>query len=230
MTEATSQAAIEIDDCWNRIGVWGPVTPRCERLEEFVHCRNCDTYSAAGRLMLEHRLPSEYEESWAKIYAQDKQEQLVDTESATIFRLGDEWLALPTLMVKEITEVHPVHSLPHQRDPVVRGLINLRGQIRICVSLGRLMEIERAEKTVSDTIHRVYERMLVLANDTSHFIFLVSEVKGTHRFHSDELKPPPSTLAQAKGAYTRGILSWQGHHVAFLDAELLLYSLDKSLT
>ena len=53
----TDALGTAIDDCWNRIGVWGTETPRCPKLEDVVHCRNCEVYSAAGRLVLERRLP-----------------------------------------------------------------------------------------------------------------------------------------------------------------------------
>ncbi|MEE8320388.1 MAG: chemotaxis protein CheW [Gammaproteobacteria bacterium] len=230
MSDKTNLLEIEIDDCWNTIGVWSSATSRCPKLVEAIHCRNCEVYSAAGRTMLERSLPDGYENTWAEIYREDKKQQIAGTESVTVFRLGNEWMALPTNSIQEIADVCSVHSIPHQNTRVLRGLVNFRGQLKICVSLGRLMDIEKAETyTGEKTRERIYERMIVVRHSESQYVFLVSEVKGTHRYHPQDLQSPPATLSQATGIYTRGILEWEGHEVAYLDAELMFYSLKKKL-
>ncbi len=230
MSDQAQLAKIEIEDCWNTIGVWSILPIRCPKLEDVIHCRNCEVYSAAGRTMLERSLPDDYENTWAEIYREDKKKRISGTESVTVFRLGHEWMALPTNSIQEITDVCSVHSVPHQKTPVLRGLVNLRGQLKICVSLGQLMEIEKAETyTGEKTRERIYERMIAVRHNESQYVFLVSEVKGTHRYHPKDLQSPPATLSQAAGTYTRGILEWQGHEVACLDAELMFYSLEKKL-
>ena len=47
----THEDARAIDDCWNRIGVYGDKS--CERLREHVHCRNCEVHAAAAVRLLE---------------------------------------------------------------------------------------------------------------------------------------------------------------------------------
>jgi chemotaxis-related protein WspD len=180
--------------------------------------------------MLARRLPADYEDTWAEIYRDDKQQKLAGTESVTIFRLGNEWMALPTSSIQEVTDVSSVHSIPHRTAPVLRGLVNLRGQLKICVSLGQLMEIDKGEVySGKETKERIYERMITVKHNDNQYVFLVSEVKGTYRYHQDELQAPPATLSQARGTYTCGIIHWQGREVACLDAELMFYSLEKQL-
>ncbi|HEY9052840.1 MAG TPA: chemotaxis protein CheW, partial [Gammaproteobacteria bacterium] len=36
-----------INDCWNKIGVWGNEKPRCPQLDELIHCNNCPVYAEA---------------------------------------------------------------------------------------------------------------------------------------------------------------------------------------
>ena len=221
---------IDINDCWNQIGVWGDKKSRCPKLDEVIHCRNCEVYSEAGRTVLERQIPDEYEAKWAKVYSESKKEKISGTESVTIFRLGHEWLALPTNIIDEVTDISAIHSLPHQRSSIIRGLMNLRGQMSICVSLGQLLEIEKHEQHENlDARNRTYERMIAVSHNESSFVFLVSEVRSTYRLRPEELKEPPSTLTHAKGTFTRGILSWKEHDVACLDAELLFYNLDMKL-
>lgn len=230
MNDQANQTEIEIDDCWNSIGVWSSVVSRCSKLDEVIHCRNCEVYSTAGRTMLERRIPDGYEDTWAEIYREDKKQKLAGTESVTIFRLGNEWMALPTSFIQEITDVTSVHSIPHHSKSVLRGLVNLRGQLKICVSLGQMMKIDKAEAyTGKETKERIYERMIAVKHNDAQYVFLVSEIRGTHRYHPKDLQIPPATLSQAAGTYTRGIIQWQGHEVACLDAELMFYSLEKTL-
>lgn len=222
---------IIIDDCWNKIGVWGDKTSPCEKLNNVIHCRNCEVYSNAGRTVLDRRLPDEYEADWAKIYSKSKKDKSSGTVSVTIFRLGNEWLALPTNIIDVISDISEIHSLPHQRTTIVRGLMNLRGQMSICVSLGKLLEVDKYESTENiDARNRTYERMIAINHNESSFIFLVSEVKSTYKYSPEELKSPPTTLANTKGTFTKGILLWKDKNVACLDADLLFYTLDKKLT
>lgn len=231
MIDPLKNSEITIDDCWNKTGVWGTETPRCQKLDEFIHCRNCDVYSVAGRKMLERNLPDNYENSWAKIYAENKQTKIEHTESVTIFRLGYAWMALPTDVIQEVTDVCVVHSIPHRHNPVLRGLVNLRGQLRICVSLGHLMKIEKAKTlTGKNNKERIFIRMVAINHNNSQYVFLTSEVKGTYHYHPSQLIAPPATLSQATGTYTRGFLDWEGKDVACLDVDLMFYRLDKILT
>ena len=43
--------ARDIDDCWNRIGIYGDKS--CPVLPEHIHCRNCSVYSAAATRLLD---------------------------------------------------------------------------------------------------------------------------------------------------------------------------------
>ena len=230
MSQDPALPDIVIEDCWNHIGVWGTETPRCARLADVIHCRNCEVFSAAGRRVLERRLPEEYEIEWSEAYAEQKKQDISVTESVTVFRLGEEWMALPTAAIDQITNVCAVHSIPHRPNPVLRGLVNLHGQLQICVSLGHLMEIEKG-MAYNEQIdkQRYYPRMVVMQDRGRRYVFTVSEVKGTCRYNPAQLKDAPATVSQATGTYTQGIIEWEGHDVACLDAELLIYSLDKHL-
>lgn len=62
--------------------------------------------------------------------------------STFIFRLGAEWLGLATGMIDEVIERRAIHSLPHRREGVVRGVVNVRGQLTICVALEPLFQLD----------------------------------------------------------------------------------------
>ena len=227
-TAKTDQHTLE--DCWNRIGVWAADGASCEVLQRVIHCRNCERYTAAGRRILDRPMPEGYQEEWSRVYGRRKEQHLQHTHSVVIFRLGDDWLSLPSHLVREITTLKPIHGLPHRGHGLVRGLVNIRGELRICVSLGNLLGLHQGEITSRDLGYDVFARMMLIDRDGEQFVFPVTEVQGTHRFAGSELQAVPTTIGKAKATYTRNILKWKERNVACLDEELLLYALRKDLS
>ncbi len=223
-----STASKTLDDCWNRIGVWSPESASCPELKHYVHCRNCDRYSAAGKQVLERKIPDDYRQEWTERFSQSQQQQTVRSNSAFLFRLGDEWLAINTHCVNEITQMRTIHSLPHRDPEKVKGLVNVRGELKICVSLGAVLQLEKAQETYA-TDHEILERMIYISSSDESFVFPVSEVHGSHRYADEEVKAPPATVANAKNNFTAGILFWNDQHIGILDHELLFYVLGKNL-
>jgi len=228
MSDTTEALHIEMDDCWNRIGVWSREAASCPELKRFTHCRNCNRYSAAGRQMLERKVPDDYRQDWTRRFSKTKQEQQALNNSSLLFRLGDEWLAIDSLCVNEITRMHTIHSLPHRDSSLVKGLVNVRGELKLCVSLGAILKLERARESYL-TDHEILERLLLVEKGDDSYVFPVSEVYGTHRYTDNDIQPPPATVANAKSNFTSGMLRWKDQHVGILDHELLFYSLGKGL-
>ncbi len=226
--------ALHLQDCWNQTGVWGDAT--CPRLAEAAHCRNCPVYASAAAQMLHGEPPAEYLQEWTgRLAAPPVAVEAARKESALIFRLGTEWLALPAAVFQEIAEPRPVHSLPHRRGRLLQGMVNVRGELLICVSLGTLLGIDPAgaAPAVRDGAARiegtVYERLVVVATEGGRLVFPVSEAHGIERFAPERLLSVPATLGLASARYTRGILPWRGHSVGCLDDGLLFHTLNRSL-
>jgi len=216
----------EITDCWNKIGVSGDAS--CPELSKHVHCRNCPVYSAAGAALLSRELPEHYRRDWAEHFARKKTRIVQGKLSAVIFRVGAEWLALPTRSFHEVAEYRAIHSLPHRHDSLVLGLINFRGELLVCVSLSRLLGIER--ESIRDKPCKVYDRLVVAEWQGSLLTFPVHEVYGVHRYNPDEVQEVPATVALACTTFTRGILNWDGKKVGYLDEESLFSTLNRSLS
>ena len=200
----------------------------CPELQKFIRCRNCPVYSNAAVQLLDRPLLPQYRHEWTKYFAQPKQLAAPAKDSALVFRISEEWLAAPTEAFQEVAEHRPVHSLPHRRSGLVLGLVNIRGELLICVSLGHLLGLERTPP--GQTVRRTYDRLLVTGWDGNRLVFPADEVRGIHRFQMSELKEPPATLAKSNFSYTQGLLSWAGRTVGLLDADRLFSSLNRSLT
>lgn len=214
----------ELQDCWNKIGVYGQGT--CPELERHIHCRNCPVYSRAGGLLLDRPLPEGYRQEWTRHFGKLKNLTTSGRTSALLFRLGPEWLALPTQAFQEVAERRLIHSLPHRRQGIVLGLANIRGELVICASLGRLLGIEKVQRKAART---VYDRLLVCNWEGKRLAFPVEEVFGIYRFETHQLQPVPATVAPGQ-SFSRGILLWQERAVGFLDADQLFSTLNRSLT
>ena len=218
----------ERHDCWNQIGVFGD--GMCPELAKVIHCRNCPIYAAGGRSLLEREPPADYLREWTQTLAEEKDEdEAEDALSVLIFRLGREWLALPTHVCQEVAEMRPIHILPHRSGPVLLGLVNIRGQIRLCVSLRELLGLEPADDSGRTTHHKNPRCLVVIARGRDHWVLLVDEIYGVQRFHHSAVRDAPVTVAKATPGLTQGVIAWQEKGVGYLDDELLFLALRKEI-
>ena len=220
----------ELQDCWNQVGVQGDAS--CPRLAEVSHCRNCPVYSSAAARLLHGELPADYLREWTERLAQPRPAAAAaKTRAVMIFRVGAEWLALSANVFQEVAEPRPIHSLPHRRGKILQGLVNIRGELVICISLAGTLGIEEGTTggARNGQRHMIYERLLVVATPGGRLAFPVAEVHGIEGYTPTELLPVPETLALASTRYTAGVLVWQGRNVGCLDHDHLFITLNRSL-
>lgn len=218
---STSAAVVvDVDDCWNRIGVQGNAT--CAELAKHTHCRNCDVYSRTARRLLNVPLPDGHVSAWTEHFAQRPIERKQSTQSALVFRSGNEWFALPTSACVEVTAERTIHTLPHRRSSAVSGLVNVRGELVVCISLASLLGVATIRSTTAG-------RLLIIGEAHERTALEVNEITGTHAFGSDDQNEVPRTLAGATTQHIRATLRWRDHTVALLDPTALLASIRRSL-
>jgi chemotaxis-related protein WspD len=223
----TSLAVAASPDCWNRIGVNGDRS--CPELTTVGHCHNCPVFAAAGRRFLDAPPPPGYREEWAARLAPPLEESDTDLRSVLIFRLGEEWLALPVGVLVEVTGPRPVHRVPH-RGGLLAGLVNIRGELHLCVRLGQLLGLTTPAETKghppeepgpagapAEAGRAGPTRMLVVRRDSDSWVFPVDEVDQVQRFPARELKPAPATLARALAKLSRGVFFWGERAIGYLD-------------
>lgn len=216
------------DDCWNRIGVRGDSS--CPELRHHVHCRNCPVYSAAAVSLLDTELPEGHLSEWTGHIAREQLAAPADTQSVVLFRIGAEWLALPTAMFKEIADLRSIHSIPHRRNGVVLGLVNVRGELLVCLSLRQLLGVQAQAAPRRERQRIQEERLLVIESEGSRCACPVDEVHGIVRFAAGELGEVPATIAKAAATYVKAVLPWQDKAVGLLDQALLFHTFNRSLS
>ncbi len=212
----TSLPVAAADRCWQQIGVWGDRS--CPELARHTHCHNCPVFAAAGRRFLDAPSPAGYLDEWTARLAEP--EQLTDggTVGALVFRLGEEWLALPVGVLVEVTHPRKPHRIPH-RGGLVGGLVNVRGELHLCARLDLLFGIDRPKSSPRPAAR---PRMVVMRNETERWAFEADDVDQVRRVAAADLVPTPPTLSRAAARVTRGVFHRDDRSVGLLD-ELRLF-------
>ena len=150
--------------------------------------------------------------------------------SALLFRISAEWFALPTPPFRKWPSAGTVHSLPHRRQGIVLGLVNIRGELLdLCLprpsagaGAGALARGTAAPPTtgcwspIGTAIGSFSRRM----RSTASIAFKLQELQS----------PAGHPGAKPALSYTQGILCLAGTRVGLLDAELLFSAFNRSLT
>jgi chemotaxis-related protein WspD len=173
-------------------------------------------FAAAGRQFLDAPSPSGYLEDWAERLAALPETAAADLQSVLIFRLADEWLALPVAVLVEVTGPRPVHHIPY-RGGVLAGLVNIRGELHLCARLDQLLGVNGQVTVGANQAQPGRARMLVVRREHDAWVFPVDEVACVYRFAAGTLTAVPPTLARAVARFTRGITVWDQRAVGCLD-------------
>ncbi len=219
-------SAKTIQDCWNRIGVQGDKS--CPDLQRHIHCRNCPTFEQGAHALLNRAPPDGYIAEWTKLLASAKENEAGFTDTALVFRIGSEWLALSARLCVEIVPMRPVRRVPHRSNRMFLGLASVRGELLLCFSLANLLNLEPATEPAA-TIQAL-PRLLVARKDRFVLALPVDEVMGLQRFHRDTVRPIPATVAHAVPQFSSGMLTADGRKIGLLDDELVFHALTKVLT
>jgi len=224
--EQSAPAKHDIDDCWNRIGDRSGRNVKCERLEKIAMCRNCPVFISAGRRLLDRPLSEEYRRKLNERYGSPPPSPQIQSRKSFIFRAGNEWLGLDFSLIHEVVNMGPIHSIPHKSSSILRGIVNIRGRLELCVSIGGVLRLEPAPKKYG---YISPERLVVAVKGGQSLVFPVSEVLGPIQYDKEDMKPLPITISGSKAVYTKGILTMGSKDIGLLDDALLFRILTRNL-
>lgn len=185
--------------------------------------RDAATLAEAAAKLFDRPASATWSAEAAAAFAERRDAGRHKDRSAIRFRIGPEWFAVATGAFDEVVSRRIIHTLPHKRAPALLGLVNVRGELVVCLSLARLLAIE------GDAEPSRWARLMVLRGPSGRCAVPVDEVQHTCRFHDGEVVPPPDTVARAATAFTRGLLPDGGRMLSWLDEGRLLAELDRCL-
>jgi chemotaxis-related protein WspD len=215
--------------CWRSIGVQGDRS--CPQLAEVVHCRNCPTYASAGQQLFDREAPADYVDEWTRRLAQVEAAVSADVHSLLIFRVGAEWLALDVGWLVEVVEPRRIHRVPHRTDRLLLGLVNIRGELQLCVSLRDLLGVDPAPPAEDEKKPHAAavssERLLVVDDQQNRWVLPVQEVAGVHGVAASALEELPDTVEKSPRFLCEAVLARGDKKIGVLDRSRLFEALGR---
>lgn len=179
--------------------------------------------------LLHREAPSGYLDEWNQALAEMRDEEIEETISVLVFRLYDEWLALPTSAFAEVIDRRPVHRIPHRSNQTLLGLTNVRGTLNLCFSLAHMLGIQPLAADGRSMSRRAYQRFVVIKQEGDHWVFPAEEVFGIHPLPEEKMEEAPVTVAISRQPFTKSIFRFRGRTIGLLDEELIFYKLTKDV-
>jgi purine-binding chemotaxis protein CheW len=127
------------------------------------------------------------------------------------FFVDRQFFGVPVQQVQEVIRYQEMTRVPLV-PPVIRGLINLRGQIVIAVDLRRRLK-------ASDRAGDQLPMNVVVRTSDGAVSLLVDEIGDVLEVQDEALEPVPETLQGAARALIRGVYKLPKHLLLILDTE-----------
>lgn len=214
------------NSCWNSIGVWGDSS--CPEIRKYNHCRNCPLFINSGKELFEKEPPEGYLTEWTEILAKEKTDDEKADNSCLIFRLGGEWFGIDSSLVVEVTVNSVIHSLPHQRSKILKGIVNVRGEIKLVVELHNLFGVENLEADLNKK-SKIFQRQIVIQKGKDSWVLPVDEIKGVVKFNEKKVTALPATAKTAKENFLRGFIKSEKIEAGIIVSDILFNAINKQV-
>jgi chemotaxis-related protein WspD len=160
--------------------------------------------------------PPDYLDEWTTRLGTSEDDEVGEELSILVFRLCDEWLALPVDVLVEVTTLRDIHRIPH-RGGLLSGLVNIRGELHLCFRLDLLLGVGRSNEIAANE----NPRLIVIHRGSEGWVFAADEVDQVHRVSIRNLVPAAPTLSRSAAKMNRGVLQVHGNSVGLLDQSKL---------
>ncbi len=205
------------EGCWKRIGVWRHSGDPCERLEEYFHCHHCPVFSQMARQVLGR--PAVDNPTFETVEDLEVSETVRDTIETFVVKIGDALVGFPRGLINQVMGFSRIHSIPNRHSQTIKGLVNIDGEIKICISLGRLLNIEAGNKNKNNNAQNaIHERLVSIATASGEWILPVSAVIG-HQSLTASGEGNSRELQRLR--YISSILMSDGKPVLLVDGQAL---------
>ena len=221
-----SESPDAIEDCWNHIGVVGDQS--CPKLPANVHCRNCDVYAGAAQRNLQRPVDAHYQQDWASHFRQLGADGDVRDSSVLVFRIGREWLALPTRVFDSVAPQAAPHALPHRSGRGLAGIVNIGGKLYPCMSLAQLLGIDEQGAPAAKGRH-TFARLLLMRWEEQAYALPVADLHGIVRFSSAKVQAPAATINKGLSRFLSGVITEGDMRIGCLDTALIGFQLARLL-
>lgn len=144
-----------------------------------------------------------------------KEEQQKETGQFLTFQLEEEVFALDINQIREVLEFNDITKVPQTPD-MMRGVINLRGNVVPVIDLKQKFGMGRTEKTVSTCIIIIE---LLIEEEIVNIGALTDSVSEVITLSDDQIEPPPKIGNRLNSELLKGMGKKDGHFILILDIE-----------
>ena len=93
-------------------------------------------------------MPGNYRHELSQELARAADVAVEDAVSVLVFRIASEWFALRSLVFQEIALYQKAYVLPFRSGALLAGLVNVNGELLLCVSLAAALGISGVENAM----------------------------------------------------------------------------------
>jgi len=136
---------------------------------------------------------------------------LANAQQFCTFFVDGQFFGVPVQQVQEVIRYQEMTRVPLV-PPVIRGLINLRGQIVVAIDLRRRLN-------AADRSKDALPMNVVVRTADGAVSLLVDEIGDVLEVQDDTFEPPPETLKSASRELVLGVHKLPKHLLLILDTE-----------
>ena len=146
----------------------------------------------------------------------DREQLRLRDHGFVTFRLGDQWLGVPVVMIQEVIAGRRISPVPLSASEV-QGFLNLRGQIVTAVDLRAVLGLPPREE--GDPFMNV-----VVKDGDELFSLVVDEVGDVVEVGDSGVEPTPKTLDAVWKRCCQGVIRMERGLLVVLDVGVVLGS------
>lgn len=138
----------------------------------------------------------------------------VHDDGFVTFRLADQWLGIPVILIQEVLTKQTVSQVPRSPSQVA-GFLNLRGQIVTAVDLRTLLGLEPRPEGA-------HEMNVVVKDGEEFFSLMVDEVGDVVEAGDGRVEAAPKTLPGVWKEVCGGVIQMEEELLVILDVDRVL--------
>jgi purine-binding chemotaxis protein CheW len=142
----------------------------------------------------------------------------IETIGLLLFRLGEEWYAVPIERVREIYNEYSVTRIPRVPDFVL-GVVNVRGEI---VSVTDVATLMRVPSRTDIDFGAQTPPAIIVANETCVSAIVVDEIGDIVDVPRDSIESPLSTVDKSQAEYIAGSVYVEGRLIGIVNLDKAL--------
>ncbi|MBV7539036.1 chemotaxis protein CheW [Duganella sp. sic0402] len=177
---------------------------------------------------LQRPVGDDYKKEWAAHFRQAAAGAEQQDASCLVFRIGREWLSLPTRMFVSVAPIATPHRLPHRASRGLSGIVNVGGTLYPCMSLANLLDIDDSEGEAATDRH-TFARLLLAQWEDQAYALPVADLHGILRYASGKVQAPAATINKGLSRFLTGVITHDDMRIGVLDEALIGYQLARTL-